>query len=229
MIICKSAQRRSLWQKGIGDSATFDIVRQSITTEDALTKIAMESMWHVVFISPEFTRNDVVSFLNQMRERPSATDAATVLLMDSRGERQDSIDQKEWSDSGVDLFLMAPYTIDQFQKVTEDAVAVVHRKRSLRLSGRIRDFVNRLLAQLNLVALQKRNGSPELEKNIEKLNELTEAITHFTSDERALYMSIMIEMTTDAARAERAGVYHGASTRLRRKYQKRLSLELSDA
>lgn len=229
MIICKSAQRRSLLQKGISGSAAFDIVRQSITTQDALTKMAMEAMWHLVFISPEFTRNDVISFLNQMRERPSSADAATILLMDSRGERQDAIDQNEWRESGVDLFLMAPYTIDEFEQITEDAITVVHRKRSLRLSGRIKDFVKRLLAQLNLVALQKRSGSPELEKNIEKLNELTEAIQYFTPDERALYMSIMIEMTTDAARAERAGVYNGASARLRRKYQKRLSLELSDA
>ncbi len=225
-IVCRSAQRRSLLQQGMSDEKQFEVVRHNALLEEALKKLDKEKCWHIIFISPEYTKPEIQNFIDESKKIESARDAVFIMLIDWTLDHNDQSNLNTWNEIGFSGFLVAPYTLENLKETTEMATRNFLEKQRKRKRDNILSYLDLLLSQLNLVALNQRTKNPKLEENLIKLRQISRATQSLSSDDSSLFITSLIKLTTEDPNSRRDNAYYGSSFRLRKKYEHMLAKRL---
>jgi hypothetical protein len=222
LIICRSAQRRSLLQQGMIDQPLFDQVKYSSVIEDFTPKFRSENNIQLIFISPEYTKENIATFIKEASLHSNLRDAAYVMLVDWELDSEGEQNIEMWKSIGFNGFLVAPYTINSLKEIGQQASKVVKEKLLRRKRESINSYLDLLLSQLNLAALNYQTSNPDFNQNVTEFKNLARSLRTLEQTDFNIFYNALINLTTEENSKRRDGSYYGSSQRLKKRYEQML-------
>jgi hypothetical protein len=228
LIICRSAQRRSLLQQGMIEQPKFDQVKYASAIEDFVRKFVYDRKIQIIFISPEYTKESITSFIGEACEHPKLRNAAFIMLVDWEIDNDGRDGMEMWKGVGFDGFLVAPYTINSLNSIADLGLNVVREKTEKRKRESINSFLDIVLSQLNLAALNRQTDNPNYDDNLAQFKKLAKNLTSLKPEDYTILLGSLINLTTNDNSSRRDGSYYGSSQRLKKKYEQSLTSKIKN-
>jgi DNA-binding response OmpR family regulator len=207
----------------MNDAKNFESIRHIATPEDINLKLNELESLHLVLIAPEYKVIQIENLVKAIRAKQIAKNSAVVLLLD----HDSSSDRDMWIEAGIDAFVTAPYTVDTFSNLIGLTMRIVQERGLDERREELKRSLESFFSQLNLVALNLRTESDDLNINRKMLRLSGKSLMMLAGDNEDFYFEVVYSLMTDPKRQTRRLSYHGASHRVRKRYEKKLEQQLS--
>jgi CheY-like chemotaxis protein len=196
------------------------------TLREALYKLAASrTPIDIIFLSYQFSKQEVVDFVTSAREHPASIDTAMVMILPS-GSTHEALLAESLS-AGIDGFLLEPFSTEDLIKVSQLAERVSKEKTTTREFVAIKFLVRDQIRLLDAAYCLHR-GSIDLSQTMAKLRALGEKGHELSASSTEMYFSLLIDL------CERSMVpvsipknpYQGKSERTKRRVDQMLIANL---
>lgn len=181
----------------------------------------------VVFITGALDREKLAEFIRRAKMTKNGQDSAYVTVLKSQEEGNASVGSNMML--GSDGILCEPYSVDNLVAITHLAAKVKKERGEAREKAALSMIVKDIIAQIDLLAFLKTSNC-DLGTSLKALRDLSEPLKSLSPESFKWYVEVAVNLFEEAPlpqRAFRTKVYAGASSRVKRKMEKKLLDEVT--
>jgi CheY-like chemotaxis protein len=202
----------------------FANVRLLATTDEALAALGVSGHVDLIFISRRFDQECITGFIAAAKEKGGGRDSAYILVLTTDMQQTRVVAKNVLS--GVDGFLLEPYSVDNLIEITELASRVKRERSQQREAAAFQFLIQDVMRQIDRIAYLK-SCQHDVSRSFKDLKGVCSVFSSLGGESLELYLEIAVETLANAPLPDfHAKVYRGVSDRVKKVMGRKIAAEL---
>jgi response regulator RpfG family c-di-GMP phosphodiesterase len=217
LVVAISTETRMRLKEAVNLAQHFERVFVSNSLREARTIYVTEPTIDGIFVSNEFARPDIPSFIQKTKASQACQDAAYILVLDEKDSVAKNVTESMLA--GIDGLLLAPFSVERIRGVVETVRSVSAERRAKRREGMLKFLVKNIKTQFSRTVKAQRGSNEKLQMQLRALKDLCHPLADFDNQTIALYYEQLITAFIDETPPPKQKGYRGASNRVRQMFE----------
>ncbi|MCC6220917.1 MAG: hypothetical protein IT291_06730 [Deltaproteobacteria bacterium] len=194
---------------------------QSVAILESALSVLHESTneaWDIIFISHNFSHDDVTAFIEQAKKTKAGEDCAYIVVLKGNEQGGSTIAREVMK--GAHGVLFEPYSVDRLLEISQLAAKVKLENAFLRKKAAMELLIKEVQAELDKIASYKSIGC-NVQRFMKRFANTCKPIANFDEDSLSLYYVTIADMFMAAVVPEDMK-YKGASSRIKDRVKEKI-------
>lgn len=214
LVLAIKREKHAHLKEAMVASCLFSQAYSARSLREALDICEKEQLVDIILATKEFPPVEMSGFLQEVRERKSAQDAACITVLDEKDSEAGSVTSTVLH--GADGVLIAPFSVERLQEISKLAERVRRDRRLARHDKLIRFLMGSIKSSFDNAVTAIRGESSDTGRAIHDFRETCEVLQTFDSELISVFHEVLIDTFSRLPKPERSG-YAGASLRVKKK------------